>query len=132
MDRRIASGLLAMHRLLDDHHAAAMPLPPDWPAVCQVNTRDDLDRLSAMTTSELTVLLFGPLADKASARQIRMSLPVGSRTCADLRKALAAAEPRLAPLLPACRIAVNQAFAAEDRLLLNTDEIALIGLVSGG
>ncbi|MFI5380288.1 MAG: NTP transferase domain-containing protein [Tepidisphaerales bacterium] len=132
VDRRVAAGLLAMHNLLDDHNAIAVPLPSGWPAVCQVNTRDDLDKLSAMSAPELTVLLFGLLAQKAGTRQIRVRVPGGSTTCAELRQALAAAEPRLAPLLPVCRFAVNQAFVAEGRVLKNTDEIALIGMVSGG
>ena len=132
VDRRIASDQQAMHRLLDDHNSIAEPLPADWPPVCQVNTRDDLDKLSAMSVPVMTILLFGQLAENAGARQIRVSLPGGNPTCADLRKAIAATEPRLAPLLPVCRFAVNQAFAPEDRLLKDTDEIALIGMVSGG
>ena len=128
----MAAGQLALHRLLDDHHALAVPLPADWPAICQVNTRDDPDKLSSMSSSELTVLLFDQLAAKASTRQIRVSLPAANPTCAQLRAAIAVAEPRLAPLLPSCRFAVNQAFAAEDRIVTSTDEIALIGMVSGG
>ena len=45
---------------------------------------------------------------------------------------LTAAEPLLAGMLPACRFAVNHAFAADDRAIAEGDEVALIGLTSGG
>jgi len=40
--RRIASGELAMQRLLDSLPAVALPLPADWPALCHVNTPSEL------------------------------------------------------------------------------------------
>lgn len=40
--RRIASGELAMQRLLDSQAAVVLPLPADWPALCHVNTPAEL------------------------------------------------------------------------------------------
>jgi len=44
--RRIESNDLAMHRLLDDLPAVAVPLPSDWPAVSHFNTPGELNRYS--------------------------------------------------------------------------------------
>ena len=79
----------------------------------------------------LTVLLFGPQAALAGARELRLPLDSGA-TVAQVRAALGAACPALAPSLPASRFAVNHAFAAETDPVAASDEIALIGMVSGG
>lgn len=81
---------------------------------------------------QIIVRLFGPAAQTVGRREIQLMLDEKRATCADLRAALAASEPALQALLPACRIAVNQEFAAEDQLLRAGDEVALIGMVSGG
>lgn len=79
----------------------------------------------------IRVKLFGQLADAAGSREIDVEL-AGEADCAALRTALARSAAGLEPLLPACRFAVNHAFASEDRKLHEGDEVALIGLVSGG
>ncbi len=53
-------------------------------------------------------------------------------TCGEVRARLGADEPLLAGLLPACRFAINHAFVAEDCEITECDEVALIGLTSGG
>jgi molybdopterin converting factor small subunit len=80
----------------------------------------------------VTVRLFGQEARAAGRAAVTVSLDDRPCTCARLREALLAAEPSLAPTLPHCRLAVNQAFASEAQLIAATDEVALIGLVSGG
>jgi len=77
------------------------------------------------------VLLFGPQADAASRSEVAVALPDGA-TCADLRSRLAAEVPALAKRLDASRFAVNHEFAPEDAALTEQDEVALIGMVSGG
>ncbi len=79
-----------------------------------------------------TVHLFGPLAQAAQRTQITVRLEDASPTVANLRSPLAEVAPELAPLLPTCRFAVNHGFAAENQPLRPGDEIALIGMVSGG
>ena len=50
----------------------------------------------------------------------------------ELKAALTAASPALAPLLPVTRVAVNQEFALSDTVIRAGDEVALIPPVSGG
>lgn len=78
----------------------------------------------------VTVLLFGPQAALAGVRQLRLDVPEG--TVAGVRAALAAACPALAASLASSRLAVNQEFAGDADLVSASDEIALIGMVSGG
>lgn len=49
-----------------------------------------------------------------------------------LKKEVARAEPKLAELLPAVRVAVNRVFAEDDAVVGPDDELALIPPVSGG
>ena len=83
---------------------------------------------------EIVVKLFGPLA-AACGRDVTVVVestrgqPV---TCATVRLRLAEVAPSLAGLLPACRLAVNGCYASEEQAIQEGDEVALIGLVSGG
>jgi molybdopterin converting factor small subunit len=81
---------------------------------------------------ELTVRLFGPLAQAAQCRVVTVDCAGSSPTVACLGRLLLEREPALAPMMNLSRFAVNNEFAPEDRLLGPDDEIALIGLVSGG
>jgi len=77
------------------------------------------------------VLLFGPAAAAAGAPSIRLRIAPPA-TAAAVTSALAAADPRLAPFVKAGRLAVNHDFAAPDRPIRESDELALIAMVSGG
>lgn len=81
---------------------------------------------------EVTVRLFGQEASAVGRAAMTVRLDGDRCTPAALRAALLAAEPRLAATLPHCRLAVNHAFASEMQPITATDEVALIGLVSGG
>lgn len=76
------------------------------------------------------VLLFGGEALAAGSDAVTVS--VDSPTCASVREALATAHPALRPQLGSARFAVNSEFAAPDQPIQPGDEVALIGLVSGG
>ena len=77
------------------------------------------------------VLLFGAEADAVGRRDV--SVDAGAApTCADLRDRLAREHPALTPFLHAARFAVNTEFADPARPIRPGDEVALIGLVSGG
>ncbi len=80
----------------------------------------------------LTVKLFGPEAALVGRSEVEVELGPGQATCADLRQGLASAQPRLAAALGRCRLAVNHEFAGDEVELKPGDEVALIGLVSGG
>jgi molybdopterin converting factor small subunit len=80
----------------------------------------------------VTIKLFGPLSRAAASKELAITLDHQRPTCGDLRARLASSEPLLAASLPACRFAVNHAFVTDDCELAEGDEVALIGLTSGG
>jgi molybdopterin converting factor subunit 1 len=77
------------------------------------------------------VRLFSRARDLAGADRVAVALPDGA-TVADLRRALAAAHPRLADLVGRCAVAVAAEFASETDVLPPDAEIALLPPVSGG
>jgi molybdopterin converting factor subunit 1 len=79
----------------------------------------------------MKVLLFARARDLAGADQVDIPLP-SPATVADLRRALAAAHPRLAPLLATSALAVNNEFADDATPLPTGAEVALLPPVSGG
>ena len=80
---------------------------------------------------KLRILLFGPEAAALARDHVELDIPAPA-TPHSLREHLAAAFPALRPSLPAARFAVNSRFAAPDQSISSSDEVALIGLVSGG
>jgi len=80
----------------------------------------------------LPILLFGPLSLRAGVDRVEVPVKRFPLTCADLRVALAGAYPSLAELLPLHRFAVNGHFQPEGAPVGPEDEVALIGMVSGG
>lgn len=89
-------------------------------------------RLQDPTIVECRVRLFGPFTQAVRRSEVSVQIAGACPTVADLRQRLGEAEPVLAPLLRGSRFAVNHEFAREDQQLGPEDEIALIGLVSGG
>ena len=79
----------------------------------------------------LHVRLFARARDLAGADRVAVELPAGA-TVADLRRALAAACPRLGDLVGRCAVAVAAEFAAESDVIPAGAEIALLPPVSGG
>lgn len=79
----------------------------------------------------VAVKLFAGAREAAGQAELSVELPEPA-SVADVRAALAAACPALAPLLPSCQIAVNGAYAAPSSVVAATDELALIPPVSGG
>ncbi len=78
----------------------------------------------------LTVLYFAAARDAAGlARETMADHP---STVGDLRRALAAARPALARVLPRCRIAVDQEFADDGAPVREGAEVAVVPPVSGG
>ncbi|MGL4511993.1 MAG: MoaD/ThiS family protein [Lacipirellulaceae bacterium] len=79
-----------------------------------------------------TVLVFGPQAVAVGTRSIEIDLVDSPCTVADVLEAIGAASPALLPSLAASRLAVDHEFATPERLLTGGEELALIGMVSGG
>jgi molybdopterin synthase sulfur carrier subunit len=81
----------------------------------------------------VTVRLFGPQARMANRDSVAIEIPETEPTCARLREALAEAAPQLDSSLAASRFAVNYEYVVDERTQIQaSDEVALIGMVSGG
>lgn len=77
------------------------------------------------------VLFFGAEAAALGRAHAEVDLD-GDRTCRAMMGRLAERFPALRPHLHAARLAVNSEFAGPERVIGEGDEVALIGLVSGG
>ncbi len=75
------------------------------------------------------VLLFG--AEREAAGCARAVVEVSRATCEGVREGLGKQHPKLTRFLGAARLAVNGEFANANRAVVATDEVTLIGLVSG-
>ncbi len=81
---------------------------------------------------QFTIKLFGPEAATANSRQISISLSSPNPTVTDLLLAIQSEHANLKIDPTHHRIAVNHEFADPNQPVRPTDEIALIGAVSGG
>ena len=79
----------------------------------------------------LQVKLFATLKDRAGSPVVSIELP-DETTVSGLLDRLAAAQPKLAPALPSCLVAINQEFAFGSTPIRSGDEVALFPPVSGG
>lgn len=80
---------------------------------------------------DVRVRLFGAEAAAAGQDSLTVTLTQPA-TCRDVVDALARSCPALQGLLAGTRVALNHEFAAPDDPVRPGDEVALIGLVSGG
>jgi molybdopterin converting factor small subunit len=80
----------------------------------------------------VSVLLFGPQATLAGARSVVVSVDNVTPTANDVLVALREVAPALTGSLASSRLAVNHEFAYADQTVHQGDEVALIGMVSGG
>jgi molybdopterin converting factor subunit 1 len=79
----------------------------------------------------VTVRLFALARERVGRPEVSVDVP-DPATVASLRKALAAAYPGLAPMMPAMMIAVAAEYATDDTLIPPGAEVAAIPPVSGG
>ncbi len=79
----------------------------------------------------IRVRFFAGAREIVAADEVSVDLPAGS-TAGDLRAALQARHPQLAPLLRHSMLAVNLAFVRDDFTLPEDGEVAVIPPVSGG
>ena len=80
---------------------------------------------------DIQVKLFATLKDRAGSSHVTVDLP-DEATVALLLDRLAAAQPKLAPSIATCIVAVNQEFAFGSTPIRSGDEVALFPPVSGG
>ena len=95
----------------------------------QMHTADD--KLHDPASTRISILLFGPLARHANRDSIdlhwREGITAGA-IIADLRRTY----PDITAMIDSCRLAVNHDFAGAETPISPSDELALIGFVSGG
>lgn len=87
---------------------------------------------SSNQTGDLQVRVFGSQAHSVDTDRLTvcdLHFPV---TAGELLTEIAEAYPALAGSLGVSRIAINHEFAAPDCQIESGDEVALIGLISGG
>lgn|SRR5690606_12551574 len=77
------------------------------------------------------VRLFGALREALGAKELEANLPEGA-SAAELRARLAAEHPAVAAFGARLRLSVNRAFASDDVVLAEGDEVAFLPPVSGG
>jgi MoaE-MoaD fusion protein len=80
---------------------------------------------------DIQVKLFATLKDRAGSSHVNIDLPADA-TVSLLLDRLAAAQPKLAPSIATCVVAVNQEFAFGSTPIRSGDEVALFPPVSGG
>jgi molybdopterin converting factor subunit 1 len=80
---------------------------------------------------QVSILLFAHFRERARAPAITIEIPEAA-TVATLRDCLAHLWPDAVGLLEKSAVAVNEEFAAADRAIHSSDEVALIPPVSGG
>jgi MoaE-MoaD fusion protein len=80
---------------------------------------------------DIQVKLFATLRDRAGSSRVSVELP-DDATVAVLLDRLTAGQPKLAPSLASCVVAVNQEFAFGSTPIRSGDEVALFPPVSGG
>ncbi|MCA9008378.1 MAG: MoaD/ThiS family protein [Planctomycetaceae bacterium] len=80
---------------------------------------------------KITVLLFAAAREIAGAESVELDLPLEA-SVADARAALLLSLPGLALRTNALLWAVNNEYAADDRILHSTDVVACFPPVSGG
>ncbi|QDT93776.1 MoaD/ThiS family protein [Gimesia algae] len=84
-----------------------------------------------MTAQQIQVRLFARARELANSDLISVQVG-GETTVARLRQAIAEQVPQLQPLSGRLLIAVDNAYAGEDQLLTETQEVACFPPVSGG
>ena len=80
---------------------------------------------------QIRVLFFGVVKDLVGRPSETVDLPDGARVH-DVLSLFVQRAPRLAAMLPALALSVNQEYSAADRALAAGDEVALLPPVSGG
>lgn len=81
---------------------------------------------------QIKVLLFGPQAQLAGKSAVTLDLPDDDATASRVLATLGEYAAPLAPTLASSRLAINHAYAQPGDAVTEQDEIALIGMVSGG
>ena len=77
------------------------------------------------------VELFAMAKDLAGCPHVEVSVPA-SMDAAHLKQLIAEQHPSLEPILPSCRLAIDDRYATEDQIIDANSSVSLIPPVSGG
>ncbi len=81
----------------------------------------------------VTIRLFGPYAEAVKDSSVTLEMPEHRGcTAAQVMAQLARTHPSLSGMLEAAHLAVNHQVAEPEHPIRENDELAVIGLVSGG
>lgn len=81
---------------------------------------------------QLQILVFGPQAQTVGASSVDLENVTLPTTASKVLRLLAEQHSELQTSIKISRLAVNQKFASDDTEIQADDEVALIGLISGG
>ena len=81
---------------------------------------------------QINVKLLGAVAQLMARREVLLDFATEPVTCDALKKRLLMDCAEYSRVLSACRLAVNHEFARPDQMVHERDEVALIGMISGG
>lgn len=81
---------------------------------------------------QVQVMLFGPIADMLGSDTVAVDTPSEQPTARAVLDSLGEQNPTVSDAVRSCRLAINHSFAHDDAIVGADDELALIGLVSGG
>lgn len=82
--------------------------------------------------ADLQVLVFGPQAQAVGASAVSVAGVTFPAMASDVLRMIAEQHSELQSSIKVSRLAVNQNFAGDDTEIQFDDEVALIGLISGG
>ena len=119
LQRMLAEDYRTVHLHYRGHGQTPAPKDPDRVSVSDL--ADDV----------VTVLYFAAAREKAGLSSERLALPPDA-SVAELLAAVQARHPALTEVLPRCRVAIDQSFAAADARVPEGAEVALIPPVAGG
>lgn len=85
--------------------------------------------MSEVVPCVVSVRLFASARDAVGVGELALT---GVRSVGDVRRRLAERSERLAALLPRCRLALNEEFAADEAEVKTGDVVAVLPPVSGG
>ncbi len=83
------------------------------------------------STFEIDILLFGPAAMTAGCSSVRVACAEGM-TCDAVCEAMGEQYASITSIVEAGRLAVNGAYVDDSTVINQSDEVALVSLVSGG
>ncbi|MEL6895274.1 MAG: MoaD/ThiS family protein [Planctomycetota bacterium] len=88
--------------------------------------------MTSKIDAKIEVKVFGPQAESIGEQVMEISVPQLPVSSEDVLAAIPNHYPRLSDSMRVSRLAINHAFARPGQMIRAEDEVALIGMISGG